>query len=168
MIKGFWEFTYIQNKSENLKKAVFMIDVNKLKDINIALFKLLQNIGYIYRKYEDNIILIHDSKLCLVPLNIDYHPSIILKFLIGWVNECNICFSIKNVMSGCFQCDFNMCVDCAQLQHNNNNYKCYQCGKQFEVQKAKVIGEKEKKKFLTKLLKKHKDFNFKEDYQNFT
>ena len=90
LIKGFWEFTYIQNKATKLNNVVFMIDVNKLYKINFPLFVMLQEFGFIYKQHENNIILIHSEQSTTISTNNNFHKSIITNFLNEYINECFI------------------------------------------------------------------------------
>jgi hypothetical protein len=165
LIKGFWEFTYIQDKATKLKNVVFMIDVNKLYTINLALFLMLQECGIIYKQYENNIILIHSEQSLTIQLNIDFHKSVITNFLNDNNYECNICFNNKNhSFSCCHSCGFHICLDCVKHNNNNNNI-CYQCGKEIQTNEIKKNDSDHFKKLLIKLLKKHKNFKFRETYQ---
>ena len=165
LIKGFWDFTYIQNKATKIKNVVFMIDVNKLYKINLSLFMMLQEFGFIYKQYENNIILIHSEQSTTIPTHINFHKSIITNFLNEYINECNICFKNDNdLLSCCYNCGFNICIDCIK-QNNNNNNICYQCEKQIETNEIKKNDSNHLKKLLIKLLKKHTNFKFRETYQ---
>ena len=126
---------------------------------------MLQQFGYIYKNYSNNIILIHTKHLKILPSYIDFNKSAILNFLNEHVNECNICFiNNPDLLSGCSYCNFYMCADCFKHNINNNNI-CYQCGKEHKINEIKNIDPIELKKMLTGLLKKHKDFIFRETYQ---
>ena len=163
LIKGFWDFTYIQNKATKLNNVVFMIDVNKLYKINLALFVMLQEFGFIYKQHENNIILIHSEKSTTI--NNNFHNSIITNFLNEYINECNICFKNDNdLLSCCYNCGFHICIDCIKHNNNNNNI-CYQCGKEIETNEIKKNDSNHLKKLLIKLLEKHKNFKFRESYQ---
>jgi len=165
IIKGFWEFIYIQNKATQLNNVVFMIDVNKLHNINLPLFTMLKEFGFIYKQYENNIILIHSEQSTTIPTNINFHKSIITNFLNESINECNICFKNDNdLLSCCYNCGFHICIDCIK-QNNNNNNICYQCEKQIETNEIKKNDSNCLKELLIKLLKKHKKFKFRETYQ---
>lgn len=165
LIKGFWEFIYIQKKAEKLNNVVFMIDVNKLHIINFSLFVLLMEFGHIYKQYENNIILIHSTKITTIQNHHDYHKSVILKFLSEHFNECNICFKTDyDFLSACNNCGFHICNDCVKHNNNNNNI-CYQCEKEIATNYIKNNDSNHMKELLIKLLKKHRNFKFNETYQ---
>ncbi len=113
LIKGFLGVLYMQNKASKLNNVVFMIDVNKLREINLTFFVMLQHFGYIYKNYSNNIILLHTEQLTTISSYIDFNKSIILNFLNEYIHECNICFTNDQcLLSGCLYCDFYMSVDC--------------------------------------------------------
>jgi len=114
-------------------KIVFMIDLNKLKQINSVILMMLINNGFIPVNYQNMIFLKNSENFLRFGINEDVHKNVILNFINTKQDDlrCDICFEKYRQGNICITCNFKNCFECekkSQKYEMVNN--CFGCRKE--------------------------------------